>query len=206
MIALSTLATFTLMNMGFALIPGPDVICILSNAVSRGARAGHQVCLGIASACLFHVACASLGLTAVLAAIPSAFLVIRLAGAGYLCLLGWQMLRHPRGASALPSAAPLRSPFAQGAVTNLFNPKIAVFFLAVLPQFIQPSQGHPGLQALVLGLVSIVSGTAVNLGTASLGARAGRLLASRESWFRRFQQASGAMLIGLAARVAFDRA
>lgn len=205
MIDLSTLVTFTLMNMGFALIPGPDVLCILSNAVARGARAGHQVCLGIAVACLFHVLCATLGLTAILAAIPSAFLVIRLTGAGYLCLLGWQMLRHPRGAAALPSGASLRSPFAQGAVTNLLNPKIAVFFLAVLPQFIQPSQGHPGLQALVLGLVSIVSGTAVNLVTASLGARAGRFLTSRESWFARFQQASGAVLIGFAARVVFER-
>lgn len=205
MIDLSTLVTFTLMNMGFALIPGPDVLCILSNAVARGARAGHQVCLGIAVACLFHVLCATLGLTAILAAIPSAFLVVKLLGALYLVVLGWRMLRHPQPASAPAGPSGFRSPFAQGAVSNLLNPKIAVFFLAILPQFIQPGHGRPGLQALVLGLVSILSGTAVNLVTASLGAQAGRFLATREAWFRRFQQAAGVALMGLAARVAVER-
>ena len=205
MIAPGTLLAFVLLNMGFALIPGPDVLCILSNAVARGARAGYLVCLGIASACLFHVACASLGLTAVLAAVPTAFRVVKLLGAAYLGWLGWKMMRHP-GLPA-PDARPtrLQAPFVQGALSNLLNPKIAIFFLAVLPQFVQPRNGHPGLQALLLGLASIVSGTLVNLVTATLGARARHLLLSRERWFKRFQQASGAVLIGLAARVAVDR-
>jgi threonine/homoserine/homoserine lactone efflux protein len=206
MIAFSTLIAFTLLNMSFALIPGPDVICILSNSISRGARAGYLVCFGIASACLFHVTCASLGLTAVLAAIPSAFLVVKAIGAGYLIWLGWQMLRHPSGSAVSASSGSLRSPFVQGALSNLFNPKIAIFFLAILPQFIQPSHGHPGLQAAILGLVSIVSGTAVNLVTATLGARARQFLVSRDRLFKRFQQASGALLIALAARVAVEKA
>ncbi len=205
MIPSSTLIAFTLLNMGFALVPGPDVLCILSNAITRGARAGYQVCLGIAVACLFHVGCATLGLTAILAAIPSAFLAVKLLGALYLVSVGWQMLRSPQAARAPEAGVRLRSPFAQGAVSNLLNPKIAVFFLAILPQFIQPGRGHTGLQALVLGLVSVVSGTVVNLGTATLGARLGRLLASRETWFKRFQQAAGTVLIGLAARVAVEK-
>jgi threonine/homoserine/homoserine lactone efflux protein len=203
---LSTLFAFTLLNMGFALVPGPDVLCILSNAITRGAKAGYQVCLGIAVACLFHVGCATLGLTAILAAIPAAFLAVKLLGALYLVFIGWQLLRNPRTATNPEPDARLRSPFAQGAVSNLLNPKIAVFFLAILPQFIQPDQGRPGLQALELGLVSVLSGTAVNLGTATLGARLGLFLASRETWFKRFQQAAGAVLISLAARVAVEKA
>ena len=205
MIDTSTLIGFTLLNMGFALIPGPDVLCILSNAIGRGAKAGYQVCLGIATACSFHVVCATLGLTAILAAIPSAFLVVRLLGALYLGAIGWRLIRHPQAAAARAPASRLRSPFAQGAVTNLLNPKIAVLFLAILPQFIQPGHGRSGLQALELGLVSIVSGSTVNLVTATLGARAGRFLASRRPWFARFQQAAGVLFIGLAARVAACR-
>lgn len=205
----STLMAFTLLNMGFALIPGPDVLCILSNSITRGAKAGYLVCLGIATACLVHVACAALGLSAVLAAIPSAFMIIKGAGALYLAWIGWQMIRHPlrqMETSRTSRVGSLQSPFVQGALANLFNPKIAIFFLAILPQFIHPGNGHPGLQAAVLGLVSISSGTAVNLVTATLGARARHFLIAREGLLKRFQRVSGALLIALAARVAVERA
>lgn len=206
MISGATLLAFTLLNMSFALIPGPDVLCILSNTLAHGARAGYRVCLGIATACLFHVACATFGLTAILAAIPSAFLVIKTIGAVYLAWVGWQMIRHPFRAEGGAQTRHLRSPFVQGALTNLFNPKIAIFFLAILPQFIRPENGQPGLQAAVLGLVSILSGTLVNLLTATLAAGARRFLVAREHLFRRLQQVSGALLIALAARVAAERA
>lgn len=205
MIAPGTLLAFVLLNMGFALIPGPDVLCILSNAIGRGAKAGYLVCLGIASACLFHVACAALGLTAILAAVPTAFRVVKLLGAAYLGWLGWRMMRSPGLPAPDARTGRLQAPFVQGALSNLLNPKIAIFFLAVLPQFVEPRNGHPGLQALLLGLASIASGTLVNLVTATLGARVRHLLAARGRWFQRFQQASGAVLIGLAARVAVDR-
>jgi threonine/homoserine/homoserine lactone efflux protein len=206
MIEPTTLLAFTLLNMSFALIPGPDVMCILTNAVSRGTRAGALVCAGIACAALVHVVAASLGLTAFLAAVPTAFLFVKAVGAAYLAWLGWQMLRSPLSLDVQVSRGRWSSPFAQGAVSNLLNPKIALFFLAVMPQFIDPAQGHAGLQAAILGLVSIVSGTAVNLCTATLGGRARRWLASRPSLFQRFQQFAGAALIGLGIRVAMERA
>lgn len=206
MIEPTTLLAFTLLNMSFALIPGPDVICILTNAVSRGHRAGVLVCAGIACAALVHVAAASLGLTAFLAAVPTAFFAVKIAGAVYLVWLGWQMLRRPTSFDSQPSSSRWASPFAQGAVSNLLNPKIAIFFLAILPQFIDPSLGHPGLQAAVLGVVSIVSGTAVNLCTAALGGRAGHWLAAKPTLFRRFQQFAGAALVGLGIKVALERA
>ncbi len=206
MIDTSTLVAFVLLNVSFALIPGPDVLCILSNAVTRGQRAGASVCFGIATGCLFHVACATLGLSAVLLAVPAAFFVVKLVGALYLLWLGWQMLRHPLPVTGAASAHALRSPFVQGVLSNVLNPKIAIFFVAILPQFIVPERGNVAAQALWLGLVSIATGTAVNLVTATLGARARALLLARERLFRRIQQAAGCMLIGLGLRVALERA
>jgi threonine/homoserine/homoserine lactone efflux protein len=205
MISLHTLFAFTLLNMSFALIPGPDVMCILGNAITRGARAGRLVCLGIASACLVHVAAAALGVSVVLLAVPTAFAVVKGVGALYLLYLGWQMLRRPVAVDAQAPASRWRSPFVQGALSNLLNPKIALFFLAILPQFVQPQNGHPAMQALVLGLVSIVSGTCINLLTAHFGARARGWFLARQRAFQRFQQASGAALIGLGLRVAMER-
>jgi threonine/homoserine/homoserine lactone efflux protein len=203
-----TLLAFVVLNIGFALIPGPDVICILTNAVTRGTRAGAAVCAGIASAALVHVAAASLGLTAVLAAVPAAFIAVKAAGAAYLMWLGWQMLRRPAALDAAPKGTASRwhSPFAQGAVSNLLNPKIAIFFLAILPQFVDASRGQAGLQAAMLGLASIVSGTAVNLCTAALGGRARRWLVARPMPFRRLQQTAGVALVGLGMKVALERA
>jgi threonine/homoserine/homoserine lactone efflux protein len=206
MIPLSTLLAFTALNMSFALIPGPDVICILTNSVSRGVSAGASVCLGIACAGLFHVTAATLGLTAFLAAVPTAFIAVKAMGAAYLVWLGWQMLRHPSAVGAEPPSRRWSSPFAQGALSNLFNPKVAIFFLAILPQFIDPARGHPGLQAAVLGLVSIASGTAVNLCTATLGGRARRWLLDHPRLFSRFQRMAGAALMGLGVKVALERA
>ena len=140
MIELHTLIAFTLLNMSFALIPGPDVICILTNAITRGLRAGVLVCVGIACAALVHVGAASLGLTAFLQAVPTAFVVIKTVGAIYLAWLGWQMLTSPSELTPSSNARPWQSPFAQGAVSNLLNPKIALFFLAILPQFIDPQR------------------------------------------------------------------
>lgn len=205
MIEPSTLLTFTLLNMGFALIPGPDVICILSNSVSRGGRAGASVCAGIACAALVHVAAAALGLTALLAAVPTAFLVVKAVGAGYLVWLGWQMLRSPVAVGAPVSTRRWNSPFTQGALSNLFNPKIALFFLAILPQFIDPSLDRPGLQVALLGIVSIVSGAAVNLCTATLGGLASEWLVARPMFFQRFQQLAGAALAGLGVKLALAR-
>ena len=210
MIDPSTLLAFTLLNMSFALIPGPDVVCILTNSVARGARAGAIVCAGIACAALVHVAAASLGLTAFLAAVPTAFLIVKAAGAAYLVWIGWQMLRHPPSLGTGPgnrvSESRWNSPFAQGAVSNVLNPKVALFFLAILPQFIDPALGHPGLQAAVLGLVSIVSGTAVNLCTATLSGRARHWLLAKPRLFQRLQQVAGAALVGLGVKVALERA
>lgn len=202
----SILLTLTLLNVGLALVPGPDVLCILTNVITRGARAGVMVCLGIASAWLVHVGCATFGLTALLKAVPVAYTAVKLAGAAYLVRLGWQMLRRPTPVMPSTQLCRVGSPFTQGALSNLLNPKVAMFFVAILPQFVIPERGTPGSQALVLGLTVIFSGTAVNLVTASLGARARTLLLVHTTLFGRIQQVSGLLFIGLGLHVALDRA
>ena len=206
MVEPATLLAFTFLNMSLALVPGPDVICILSNSLSRGGRAGVLVCAGIATACLFHVSCAALGLTAVLATVPAAFTVVKTLGAAYLVWLGWRMIRSPASPSRAVERRRLASPFAQGALANLLNPKIAIFFLAVVPQFIVTGEGAHETQMLLLGLVSVTSGTVVNLVTAALAGRSRRFLLERETLMRRFQQTCGAALIALGLRFAMERA
>ncbi|MBV8659113.1 MAG: LysE family translocator [Burkholderiales bacterium] len=200
---IATLFAFTLLNMSLALIPGPDVICIVSNAMVRGRRAGMAVCLGIASACLLHVLFATLGLTTMLLATPWVYAGIKLAGALYLGWLGFGMARAPVATLTGTGIQQPRSPFAQGALTNLFNPKIALFFLAILPQFIDPIRGSAAVQSAVLGLICVGSGTAVNLVTAYTASRLSARLQAGLSLQHRFQQVSGCVLMVIAARLLF---
>lgn len=204
-ISLATVFTFCTLNIGFALIPGPDVICIVTNSMARGRSAGAWVCLGIATALLFHAGCAIAGLSAILLGLPKAYLVVKIAGACYLVWLSVRMIRHPAVIDITPSTSVLDHPFVQGAVTNLLNPKIALFAVAILPQFIDVSRGAVVMQTATLCLLWIVSGTATNLLTAVIAAQMRRVLLARPRVFKRMQQMAGIILFGLAARIAFDR-
>ena len=206
--AVANLAAFTALNMCFALIPGPDMICILSNTLAGGYRAGVAVSCGLATGCLFHVACATLGLSAYLLAAPSAFLALKWLGALYLMRLGWKMLRVPAAPIGEPRLRSLRTPFRQGVFSNMLNPKVAIFFIAILPQFIEPGSRSVALQALLLGVLSIASGTAVNIAVAVLADRARTVFQSGGGLGARLQTrmqtVAGGMLLLVALRVAFE--
>lgn len=200
--ALDTLLGFALLNIGLALVPGADVLCILANSLRAGFAAGARTCLGIACGGLLHVAAACLGLAGLLHALPGALQALQLAGAIYLGWLGWQLLCAGIDPAALPEADP--QPFRQGLLSTLLNPKIALFFIAVLPQFVDPRLAPAALQALLLGLLSVLSGLAVNLCTARLGAHLRRRLQGRSRWRRGLQRGAGGLLIGLGLRCALD--
>ncbi|MCZ2407003.1 MAG: LysE family translocator [Burkholderiales bacterium] len=178
----------------------------MTNSVARGTAAGIKVCGGIASAALVHVTAATLGLTAFLSAVPTAFFAVKAAGAVYLMWLGWQMLRRPASLDTEIPATYWSSPFAQGEISNLLNPKMAIFFLAILPQFIDPSRGNAMMQAAFFGIFSVTSAAAINLCTATLGGKARQLVLNRPNIFCRFQQIAGIALIGLGLKVAVERA
>src|SRR5215217_5961460 len=141
--------------------PGPDMLYVIARSTGEGRTAGVVSALGIGAGTLVHVAALALGLSALLTAVPLAYDVVRWAGAAYLTWLGVRAIRDARRGTTAREVppAPLSVVFRQGVVTNVLNPKVALFFLAFLPQFVDPARGNPALQVVALGLLFDTTGT-----------------------------------------------
>ena len=154
MVSTAAMVGIILVALGLVLTPGPNMIYLVSRTLTQGRRAGLVSLLGVGVGFLVYLAAAIAGLAAVFAAVPMAYAVLKVAGAGYLLYLAWQALR-PGGSSVFaPEPLPPDSPrrlFAMGLVTNLLNPKIAVLYVALLPQFIDPRRGSVATQSLTPG-------------------------------------------------------
>jgi threonine/homoserine/homoserine lactone efflux protein len=199
------LTSFVIATLALNLAPGPDMTYVAARSLGQGRRAGMISALGISAGCLSHIAAASAGVAVLLRAWPSAYAVIRIAGAAYLVYLGVGLWRAAgQGGLRTVADATDREIFRQGVITNVLNPKVGMFFLAFLPQFVDPVRGSAGLQILAFGLLFNVSGTLVNAAVAWLAGSARTLLASRSgrAWF---QRASGAILTALGLRLALAR-
>ncbi len=201
------LALFVVSGLLLNITPGADTLYIVSRSAASGAKAGAVAALGIGAGCFVHIFAAALGLSAILAASATAFLMVKLVGAAYLVYLGVSMFRSraPHVASSAPSpATPLSRIFAQGVLTNVLNPKVALFFLAFLPQFIDSGTPDKITAFLFLGLVFNVNGTLWNLFVARVAATAGRrvrLGGDRERWLRR---TVGGAFIALGVKLALS--
>ena len=153
---LSSLLGFALVSLGMVLTPGPNMIYLISRSITQGHLAGLISLGGVALGCVFYMLCTAFGITALLFAVPYAYDALRLAGAAYLLWLAWQVLkpngRSPFQVRKLAIDGP-RKLFAMGFVTNLLNPKIAMLYLALLPQFIDPAQASVLTQSLALGFI-----------------------------------------------------
>jgi len=154
----STLALFMLASLALAVVPGPAVLYIVAQSVDQGRLAGLVSALGIGTGGLVHVVAATVGLSSLLASSATAFTIVKYAGAGYLILLGIRRLltREEAGEEALQPPRDNRQIFRDGVVVNVLNPKTALFFLAFLPQFVDPGASSVTLQILLLGLVFVV--------------------------------------------------
>jgi threonine/homoserine/homoserine lactone efflux protein len=183
--------------------PGPDMLYVATRSTSEGRTAGVVSAFGIAAGTLVHITALALGLSALLAAVPLAYDAVRYAGAAYLLYLGARALLRPApgGSDAAITPAALGVVFRQGMVTNVLNPKVALFFLAFLPQFVDPARGNAVMQTVLLGLLFNTSGTIVNVLVALGASRAG-------SWLRRgragqtLQRATGVIFVALGLRLA----
>lgn len=186
--------------------PGPDMLYVVGRSLGQGRKAGIVSALGIFVGCWAHILAAAFGIAALLRSSPIAFNVVRYAGAAYLVYLGIKMIvQRSNLAQQQPKPASLASIFRQGVITNVLNPKVALFFLAFLPQFIDAHRDSVVWQILLLGLIFNVGGTAVNLGVAYAGGTLGELL-RRNARFARMQQwFTGLVFIGLGARLAWQR-
>lgn len=202
---LTTLALFAAATLALLLVPGPAVLYIVTRSVAQGRGAGMVSVLGIHLGSVVHVAAAALGVSALLAASATAFALVKYLGAAYLVWLGVRkLMSRPDGAEAAePPVASRSRMFWEGFVVNVLNPKTAIFFLAFLPQFTDPSRGPIAPQILLLGVIWIALGMASDGAFALLAsAMAGRLRRSARAR-RRLDVTSGVVYIGLGAVAAF---
>ena len=197
---------FMLAALALNLSPGPSILYILSRSLGQGREAGIVSVLGLATATLIHAMAAALGLSTLFVYSPVAFAVVKYLGAAYLIYLGIATLRSSSGLQPARAAVPLAlaAIYRQGVVTDLLNPKVALFFIAFLPQFVDPAAGSPALQILFFGLLFHVTGVPVNLMVALAGGRLAALLKRRPSWARMQSWISGTVLIGLGLRLALS--
>ncbi|MEY2414784.1 MAG: hypothetical protein QOH53_118 [Ilumatobacteraceae bacterium] len=197
--SLSTLPVFIVASIVLLVIPGPAVLFIVARSGSQGRRAGLVSVLGVHTASIVHVLAAVAGLSAVVVASSIAFAAVKVVGGLYLIVLGVKSLRSARRSAdvAVPAVRPVKRLFAEAFVVSLLNPKVALFFLAFLPQFVQRGHGPIWTQTLVLGVIYIVLGLCSDSAYATIGARVGTRLSGRAAQLRATRYAEGGILVGL---------
>ena len=189
------------------LTPGPDMLFALASGIKGGSRAGFFAAVGAAAGEVVHITAAALGLAAIFRAAPLLYDVLRFAGAAYLVYLGVQTLRTRRDAVVRGegrAADGARRAFCRGAITNLLNPKMALFTIAFLPQFVDTSRGHVPLQFVVLGACFVALEIVVDGTVGALAGRFAHLLARRRA-AKTLRVASASVFLGLGAKVAVSR-
>ena len=211
MLGIHDFALFVAAGLLLNITPGPDLLYVVGRSTAQGVRAGAAAALGIGAGCFVHIAAAALGLSAILAASATAFSIVKVIGAAYLVYVGLSLLWSVRkSVDALTvnrtplETAHLRTVFTQGFLTNALNPKVALFFLAFVPQFIDADASNKALAFLLLGLVFNFTGTLWNLLVAWLTARTlGGLKTSRIG--RWLNGCIGAMFVYLGVRLALAK-
>ncbi|HVL05872.1 MAG TPA: LysE family translocator [Acidimicrobiales bacterium] len=219
MISAGAGAGMAVVALGLVLTPGPNMLYLVSRSITQGRRAGLVSLLGVGAGFVVYLAAAVAGIATVFSEVPAAYTALRLAGAGYLLWLAWKTLRPAGGSIFTPEPLPPGGPstpfsgplgpgrlFAMGFVTNLLNPKIAVLYVSLLPQFIDPHRGSVALQSLALGAIQAtiaVTGNGVIVLTAGTIAV---FLARRPGWLRAQRYFMGTVLGALAVRLLTDRA
>lgn len=203
----ASLLAFALVALAMVLTPGPNMIYLISRSITQGRMAGLISLGGVALGFVFYMLCAAFGITALLFAVPYAYEALKFAGAAYLLWLAWQAVkpngRSPFQVQTLPVDSP-RKLFAMGFVTNLLNPKIAMLYLALLPQFIDPAQGSVLAQSVAFGAIQIAVSVSVNAMIAIAAGSIATFLASRPTWLKVQRYLMGTVLAGLAVRMALE--
>jgi threonine/homoserine/homoserine lactone efflux protein len=199
---------FTLVALGMVLTPGPNMIYLISRSIGQGRAAGLLSLAGVALGFVIYLLCAALGITALVMAVPYAYDSLRIAGAAYLLYLAWQAVR-PDGRSPfelrpLPPDSPRRL-FAMGLFTNLLNPKAAVLYLSLLPQFVDPASAGMLQQLLALGATQMIISISVNGAIVFSAAGIARLLSRRPGWQLAQRWMMGSVLGALAMRMTLEQ-
>ena len=206
-VPLSDLLLFSGAALIMVLTPGPNMIYLVSRSICQGRRAGVLSLFGVAAGFLVHMFAAAVGLTALFMAIPLAYELLKWAGAAYLLLLAWQAVRpgarSPFEARDLPADPPHRLVL-MGFLTNVLNPKIAVFYLAIFPQFVTAANGSVLTQSLQLGVTQIAVSFSVNLCIVVSASRLAGWFARSPRWLAAQRYLMGGVLAALAVRLALE--
>jgi threonine/homoserine/homoserine lactone efflux protein len=207
MLGIHGLWLFIISGLLLNVTPGPDTAYIIGRSVQLGWRGGVAAALGISAGCFVHLFAAAIGLSALLVASSAAFTLVKWAGAAYLCFIGVKMLLSRRqapmdDAATVSNVISLRQVFLQGALTNVLNPKVALFFLAFLPQFVAADSPHKTAAFLLLGLIFIFNGTLWCLGVAAFAANAAGRIRQSGLVLHWINRALGGLFVYLGVRVA----
>lgn len=207
MLSLSQITTFAFIALMMVLTPGPNMIYLISRSLCQGKKAGLISLLGVAFGFVVYMLCAAWGLTALLFAIPFAYDAIRILGAVYLLWLAWQAFTSPSHFQfqaqnlAQDSRAKL---FGMGFLTSVLNPKIAILYLSLLPQFIRPEQGSVFVQSILLGSIQIMVSVMVNALIVISAGRIALFLSHNPTWANVQKWLMGTVLAGLAVRLLIE--
>jgi threonine/homoserine/homoserine lactone efflux protein len=209
--SLDNFLLFAFASVLLVLTPGPNLLYLVSRTLAQGRAAGLVSMAGTTTGFIVHILAASLGLSAVFLAIPVAYDALRWAGAAYLLWLAWDSVRSKADGGAggifapraLPEAAPGKL-FRMGLLTSILNPKVALFYLALFPQFVEPARGGVFTQSLVLGLVQIVIAVVGDTLFILAAARVSRWLGTRPVWAAAQRWLLASVFAGIAAKLAFD--
>lgn len=207
MIPLEQLLLFAATALVMVLTPGPNMIYLVSRSVSQGPRAGVTSLFGVVCAFLVHMTAAAAGLTALFIAVPLAYDALKIAGAAYLLYLAWQAVKPGARSPLQPALLPPDSPaklFRMGFLTCLLNPKAAVLYLSILPQFVDPHRGSVFAQSVVLGTLQIAISFTFNLMIALSAAGLASWFARKPAWLAAQRYFMGTVLGGLAVRMALE--
>lgn len=208
MIGPGALAGIAVVELGMVLTPGPNMIYLVSRSIAQGRRAGLISLAGVALGFLVYLFAVSAGIATVFALVPEIYLAIKLAGAGYLLRLAWKAVRSGGRSAVAPQELTqdgTRKLFLMGFLTCLLNPKVAILYLSLLPQFVDPERGHVGLQGLLLGLTQIAVGVAGNAFFIVTAGSVAGFFARHPTWQRLHRYVVGTALAGFAVKIATER-
>jgi threonine/homoserine/homoserine lactone efflux protein len=207
MFGISNYLLFVIAGITLNIIPGPDTLYILGNSIAKGRKAGILAVLGIITGCLVHVSAAALGLSVILARSAAAFEIVKYAGAMYLAFLGITVLlsKEPLLEATVAQEKNLGRIYYQGFLTNLLNPKVALFFLSFLPQFVRADNAYGPLPFMILGITFMTTGTIWCLILALSASGMSELLRSNVNFNRLLNKGLGLLFLGIAADLFLEK-
>lgn len=204
---ITTLLAFLTTAIILTLMPGPDILFVTAQSISQHKRAGIMTALGLCTGLIVHISAAALGISAIIYQSAAAFTIVKLAGSVYLLYLAWQSFRSRHETYLLQKQKPLEqwSLYKKGIIMNVLNPKVSLFFLALLPQFVNEAKGTVSLQMIILGLIFIVQALLVFTIVSILAEKIGHLLAKHSTLSKKLNVIQSVLFTLIAMQIAFSK-